>query len=95
MTGGHQVGPAGRSGTKLVIAGVVVAVAGAISVTALVVQLLQYEPPCEPVTAWSFAGACGVLRLLVLLTLPVLGVGLGLLGWGLVLRGRDRCGTPG
>ena len=92
MTGDPQLGPAGRSGTKLAIAGVVLAVAGAISVAALVVQLVQYEPPCESV-AWSFAGACGVLRLLVLLTSPVLLGGLGLLGWGLVLQRRERRGA--
>lgn len=77
---------------KLVIAGSVLALAGAISETALVVQLLQYEPPCEPIVAWSLAGACGVLRILVLLTLPVLLMGLGLLARGLVLRGREPTG---
>ena len=93
--GGRQVGADARSGTKLLIAGVAIALTGAISETALVVQLLGYDPPCEPALAWGFAGACGVLRLLVLLTLPVLLVGLGLLVRGLVLRSRARTGTPG
>jgi hypothetical protein len=61
---------------------------GVISVTALVIQLVLYDPPCEPVIALDFLGACGVLRLLVLLTLPVVLVGLLLLAAGVVLRRR-------
>jgi hypothetical protein len=89
-----QPGARGHPGAKLVIAGAVVAIAGAISETAIVVQLLEYEPPCEPITAWSFTGGCGVLRLLVLLTLPVLLMGFGLFASGLVLRRGARRGGP-
>jgi len=49
-----------------------------------------YDPSCEPVAAWSFFGACGVLRILVLLMLPILAAGLVLLVVGLVLRRRDQ-----
>ena len=77
-------------GTKLLIAGAALALTGVLSITALVVQLLWYDPPCEPVAAWSFVGACGVLRLLVLLMLPVLLAGVGLLTAGLVLRRTER-----
>jgi len=78
-------GPA-RSGTKLLIAGVALSLTGVISITALVVQLVLYDPPCIPLVAWSIEGACGLLRAMVVLTLPVLLVGLGLLARGLVLR---------
>jgi len=61
-----------------------------ISEAALVYQLVLYDPSCEPVAAWSFFGACGVLRILVLLMLPILAAGLVLLVVGLVLRRRDQ-----
>lgn len=82
----------GRRGTELLIAGAVLAITGVISESALVYQLVLYDPSCEPVAAWSFVGACGVLRILVLLMLPILAAGLVLLVVGLVLRRRDR--TP-
>jgi hypothetical protein len=88
MTDSHQVGPFPRTGTKFVIAGAALAITGVLSITALVVQLLWYDPPCRPLVAGSFTGACGVLRLLVLLMLPTLAVGLVLLVLGLVLRRR-------
>jgi hypothetical protein len=94
MTDRHRLDPAVRAGTKLVIAGAALALTGVLSITALVVQLLLYDPPCEPVVAWGFTAACGVLRLLVLMTLPVLLVGLGLIGRGLVLRARARHHVP-
>jgi hypothetical protein len=87
-----QPGPA-RSGTKALIAGVMLLLTGAISIAALVVQLASYDPRCEPVAAWDFVGACGVLRLLVLLMLPVLLAGIGLLVGGLVLRRPHRRGA--
>jgi hypothetical protein len=90
-----QAGPVGRSGTRLLIAGAVLSLTGVFSIAALVVQLMSYEPSCEPVATWSFTGACGVLRLLVLLMLPVMLVGDGLLVGGLLLRRRDRPGPPG
>jgi hypothetical protein len=99
MTGHPQRHPPDRTGTAVLIAGVMLVVTGVISITALVVQLVLYEPPCEPV-AWHFVGACGVLRLLVLLTLPVLLAGLALLAAGVVLRRRSAPlsrspGSPG
>jgi len=81
-------------GTKLLIAGVALALTGVLSIAALVVQLMLYEPPCEPIAAWDFGGACGVLRLLVLLMLPVLAAGLALLAGGLLLLRRDRRAAP-
>jgi len=81
-------GPA-RSGTKLLIAGVALSLTGVISLAALMVQFVLYEPPCTPLVAWSIEGACGLLRAIVLLTLPVLLVGLGLVVSGVVLRSRD------
>ena len=74
--------------TAVLIAGVMLLLTGVISVTALVVQLVLYDPPCEPLVAWNFVGACGVLRLLVLMTLPVGLAGLVLLAAGVVLRRR-------
>lgn len=86
------LGPSARAGTKLVVAGTALALTGVLSIAALVVQLLWYDPPCEPVVAWSFTGPCGVLRLLVLLMLPTLAVGLVLLVRGLLLRRGHRDG---
>lgn len=74
----------------MLIAGVMLVLTGVISITALVVQLLLYDPPCKPVVAWDFVGACGVLRLLVLLMLPVLLAGLVLLAAGVVLLRQQR-----
>jgi hypothetical protein len=90
MTDRRQPGSVARSGAKPLIAGVALALTGVISIAALVVQLLWYEPACDPVASWSFTGACGVLRLLVLLMLPILAAGLVLLVRGLVLVGRER-----
>ena len=73
----------------MLIAGVMLVLTGVISVTALVVQLVLYDPPCQPLATWHFLGACGVLRLLVLLTLPVVLAGLVLLAAGVVLRRRS------
>jgi hypothetical protein len=83
-----------RAGTSLLIVGVALSITGVISIAALVVQLLGYDPACEP-AVWSFEGACGALRLLVLLMLPVLAVGLVLVLGGLLLRRRDRPRLPG
>src|SRR5678815_2970594 len=94
MVDRRELDPAARAGTKLVIAGAALALTGVLSITALVVQLLWYEPRCEPVVDWTFLGACGVLRLLILLTLPLLLVGLALLARGLVIGRRARRG-PG
>lgn len=80
----------GRRGTELLIVGATLAITGVISESALVFQLARYDPPCEPLAAWSFVGACGVLRILVLLMVPILAAGLVLLVVGLVLRRRDR-----
>jgi hypothetical protein len=88
----HPPAPFPGAGTKLVIAGAALAVTGVLSITALVVQLLWYDPPCRPLGAWSFIGACGVLRLLVLLMLPTLALGLVLVVRGLVLRRRQVAG---
>ena len=90
MTDRHPLGPFPHGGTKLVIAGAALAITGVLSITALVVQLLWYDPPCRPLAAWSFTGACGVLRLLVLLMLPTLALGLVLVVSGLVLRHREE-----
>jgi hypothetical protein len=85
-TGGRAV----VSATRLLIVGVALSITGLISEAALVVQLLAYEPACHPVAAWSFLGACGALRILVLLMLPILGAGLVLVAVGIVLRLRRR-----
>src|SRR5262249_23901730 len=85
----EQPGPRGRTGTRPLIVGVALSVTGLISISALVAQLGVYAPPCELV-AWGFVGACGALRLLVLLMLPFLVGGLGLIAAGLVLRRRHR-----
>lgn len=82
-----------RSGTKLLIVGVALSITGLISEAALVVQLLAYEPSCEPIAAWSFVGACGALRLLVVLMVPILGAGLVLVALGIVRRLRNRRAT--
>jgi hypothetical protein len=63
---------------------------GVISEAALIVQLVAYDPSCEPLMAWSFAGACGGLRLLIVLMLPFLVTGLVLIGIGLVQRLQHR-----
>jgi hypothetical protein len=86
------LGPSAPAGTKLVVAGTALALTGVLSIAALVVQLLWYDPPCEPVAAGSFTGPCGVLRLLVVLMLPTLAVGLVLLVRGLLLRRGHRGG---
>ena len=85
----EQPGPRGRTGTRPLIVGVALSVTGLISISALVVQLAVYDPPCELV-AWSFVGACGALRLLTVAMLPFLLGGLGLVAAGLVLRRRHR-----
>jgi len=84
--------PAGsaRAGTRLLIVGVALLITGLISEAALVVQLVAYEPSCEPLAAWSFAGACGGLRLLILLMLPFLVAGVFLIALGIVRRLRLR-----
>jgi hypothetical protein len=61
-----------------------------LSDTALVAQLVLYEPSCEPLVAWSFEGPCGVLRLLTVLMLPFLLVGVVLIVIGLAQRVRRR-----
>ena len=75
-------------GTRALIVGVALTITGVISEAALIVQLVAYEPSCEPLVAWSFTGACGGLRLLIVLMLPFLVTGLVLIGTGLVLRVR-------
>lgn len=85
----EQPGPRARTGTRPLIVGVALSVTGLISISALVVQLVVYDPPCELV-AWSFVGACGALRLLCVAMLPFLIGGLGLVGAGLVLRRKKR-----
>jgi hypothetical protein len=80
----------GRRGTRALIVGVVLTITGVISEAALIVQLVAYEPSCEPLAAWSFTGACGGLRLLIFLMLPFLVVGLVLIALGLAQRLRRR-----
>jgi len=84
----------GRRGRELLIAGAALTITGVISEAALVYQLVLYDPSCEPVAAWSFFGACGVLRILVLLMIPILGAGAGLLIAGRVRRGGGRRKRP-
>ena len=74
------------SGTRALITGVALSITGLVSEAALIVQLVAYEPSCEPIAAWSFTGACGALRLLVLLMLPFLLTGLVLIGLGTTRR---------
>jgi hypothetical protein len=90
MTGRPHAGP-GRpgSGTRLLIVGLALFLTGAISIAALVLHLVHYDPPCEPLAELTFLGACGALRLLVLLMLPVLLGGFGLLAAGLFLRRKS------
>ena len=70
--------------------GVALTITGGISEAALIVQLVAYEPSCEPLMAWSFTGACGGLRLIIVLMLPFLITGLVLIGIGIGLRVRHR-----
>jgi hypothetical protein len=86
---------AARAGTGLLIVGIALLLTGLISEAALVVQLVAYEPTCEPFVAWSFAGACGGLRLIILLMLPFLVAGVFLIVLGLVRRGPFRNRRPG
>ena len=75
------------------IVGTALVITGVISIAALWVQLLWYDPPCAPLLAASLTGACGALRLLVLLMMPFVLGGLALGAYGLVLRhgaGRAR-----
>ena len=91
MTDLSSRGTTHPSGTRALIVGVALTITGVISEAALIVQLVAYEPSCDPLVAWSFAGACGGLRLLVLLMLPFLVVGLVLIALGLARRlGRRR-----
>jgi hypothetical protein len=78
------------SGTRALIVGVALTLTGVISEAALVIQLVAYEPSCEPLVAWSFTGACGGLRLLVVLMLPFFVLGLVLIALGIVQRQRPR-----
>ena len=94
MTDRQKRVPSSRAGTRLLIVGVALALTGLISEAALVVQLVAYEPSCEPLAAWSFRGACGGLRLLILLMLPFLVVGLVLIALGIVGRLRFRSTLP-
>jgi len=89
MTAEPPARPSRRPGTSALIVGLVLLLTGAISIAALALQLVNYDPPCEPPAAWSFLGACGALRLLML---PFLLGGIGLVAVGLVLRRRCRAG---
>jgi len=79
--------PAVRAGTGLIIVGVALLITAVISEAALIIQLVAYEPACEPLVAWSFVGACGGLRAIILLMLPFLVAGVGLLTAGMIRRG--------
>jgi len=94
MTDRQKTAASVRAGTRLVIVGVALSLTGLISEAALVVQLVAYEPPCEPLAAWSFVGACGGLRILVLLMLPFLVAGLVLVVLGIAHRWRSRSTLP-
>jgi len=74
------------SGTKAVIVGVALSITGVISEAALIVQLVAYDPSCEPLAAWAFTGACGVLRLLIVLMVPFLLAGVASIAVGLAKR---------
>ena len=78
------------SSTRALIVGVALTITGVISEAALIVQLVAYDPSCEPFVVWSFTGACGGLRLLIVLMLPFLITGLVLIGVGLVQRLRHH-----
>ncbi|HEY3588284.1 MAG TPA: hypothetical protein VGK85_14085, partial [Myxococcaceae bacterium] len=90
MTDHPPHGTTHSSGTRALIVGVALTITGVISEAALIVQLVAYEPSCEPLVAWSFTGACGGLRLLIVLMLPFLITGLVLIALGLVQRLRHR-----
>jgi len=90
MTDSPPPGRAHPSGTRALIVGVALTITGVISEAALIVQLVAYEPSCEPLVGWSFTGACGGLRLLIVLMLPFLVTGLVLIAIGIVLRVRRR-----
>ena len=95
MTDPRSPGPGHPHGTRALIIGVALTITGLVSEAALVVQLAAYEPSCEPIAAWAFTGACGALRLLVLLMLPFLLTGLLLIGGGLALRRASRSREAG
>ena len=83
--------PTRRStGTAALIVGVALSITAVLSDTALVAQLVLYEPSCQPFVAWSFEGPCGVLRLLTVLMLPFLLAGVVLIAIGVVQRVRCR-----
>jgi hypothetical protein len=90
MTDPPPRGTTHPGGTRALIVGVALTITGVISEAALIVQLLAYDPSCEPLVAWSFTGACGGLRLLIVLMLPFLVTGLVLIGFGTVQRLRHR-----
>ena len=90
MTDHPPRGTTHSSGTRALIVGVALTSTGVISEAALIVQLVAYDPSCEPLMAWSFAGACGGLRLLILLMLPFLVAGVFLIALGIVRRLRLR-----
>ena len=83
-------GTSDPSGTRALIVGIALTITGVISEAALIVQLVAYEPACEPLVAWSFTGACGGLRAIIVLMLPFLATGLVLVGVGIVRRRRFR-----
>lgn len=76
------------SGKAALIVGVALSITAVLSDAALVAQLVLYEPSCDPFVAWSFEGACGVLRLLTVLMLPFLLAGLVLIAIGIAQHVR-------
>ena len=90
MTDSAPRGTTSPGGTRALIVGVALTITGVISEAALIIQLVAYEPSCEPLVAWSFTGACGGLRALIVLMLPFLVLGLVLIGLGTVQRLRSR-----
>jgi hypothetical protein len=80
----------GRLGRKLVIAGIVVSMAGVIGYLAAGMHAALYVPICQPGEHWSGNGACAVLKLRVLAMVGVLGVGIAITFAGFVRAQRER-----
>lgn len=77
-------------GRKLVIAGIVVSMAGVLGYFAAGMHAALDEPICRPGEHWSSNGACAVLKLRVLAMVGVLGVGIAITFAGFVHAQRER-----
>ena len=80
----------GRRGKKLLLAGLVLFVAGVLGTLTLMMHALLYVPICQPGTVWIREGGCGFLRFRIAAGIWVTGLGVLLLVWGAAVQLRDR-----